>query len=357
MIKVERSIQLNWTLSSTAFEDINKNSFVNYSRPLSSSVRAVNTMVAADEEMRFLLPTILGVSPESKDANWLDVVSNYWHNFSLEVPMGGKKFNTSLVFDMTNMIRKEYINEVLNLLPKTKKVAIDGTEPKEFREVDLTFDDKEKAFADYVMKNVKEDMLYRYARPENIEEYLAWRFCLISSVVGNSPDEMIKEGSNDELRSTRIKFYMIDENEIIKRKERLNKLRDKAIMNYAKVLGSKEADVDTLLIALDQVSSLKDLKDLSLGDKRNLIYEVCNSNPQHFNGIFDSKILSDIAEVKKFVMAGLIRNISNTTIYTDADNVTQILGNTFDEVITYFANTVNQAYVNDLKLKLKSYMK
>ena len=357
MIKIERSIQLNWTLSSTAFEDINKNSFVNYSRPLSSSVRAVNTMVAADEEMRFNLPTILGVSPESKDANWLDVVSNYWHNFSLEIPMGGKKFNTSLIFDLSDPIRKEYIKDILdNYLPKTKKVAVEGDE-KETKDVDLSIADKEKAFVEYVMKNVKENMLYRYCRPENIEEYLAWRFCLISSVVGNSPDEMVKEGSNDELRSTRIKFYMIDEGEIVKRKDRLNKLRDKAIMNYAKVLSSKEADVDTLLVALDLVSSLKDLKDLSISDKRSAIYDVCNSNPERFNATYDSKVLSDIAEIKKYVMAGLIRNITNTTIYTDADNVTQILGNTFDEVLTYFANTVNQAYVNDLRLKLKSYMK
>lgn len=353
MIKIERSVQLNWTLSSTAFEDINKDSFINDSRPLGSSLRAVNSMVAADEEMRFLLPPILGISPETKDVNWLEAVSNYWHNFGMEVNMGGKKFNTSLIFDLSDYTRRYYIEDILkNYIKTTKPSGVDGAP-----DIELTFSEKEQAFAKYVMDNYKEVDLYRYCKPENVTDYLAWRFCLLSSIVGNSPAEMVKEGKGDELRSTHIKFYMTDEAEIARKKQAYQKVRDKAIMNYSKVLGYKDQEVDTLLVALDLVSSMTELKELELTDKRALLYDASQNSAEKFNATFASKSLNDVAEIKKLLMAGLIRNIPNSTIYTDADTPSQVLGNTFDEVITYFANDLNKAYANDLRLKLKSYMK
>jgi hypothetical protein len=358
MITKHRNVTLNWTLNPTAFESINKDSLVTLTRPLGTAVTAVNKMLARAEEMELLLPDILGTSPQSNSGNWQASLSNYWHNFGLEVSANGQKFDTSFTFDLFDHRRQKYIDELVNKLNlnKTKKVKVVEGEEK-FADIEVDDVEKLEKFATYVMTEVQEDLKYRYGHPANVADYLAWRYCLLSSDVGNDSEVMTKEGST-ELKSTRIKFYLIDDDTITRNKAVIQKSRDKAITKLSDLISSKDnSKIDNILIAANKVYDLKGLKELSPDDKRGLLFDMTTSDPKKFVETSDDKNLNEVAEIKKFVMAALIRQLPNSTIYVDAGDPTIVLGNNIGDVVSYMAAPVNASYINELRLKMNQLMK
>ena len=331
MITLKRSAILNWKNNPTAFEIINEKSLISFTRKLGTALGAVNKMLSSSEEMEILLPEILGVSPNSNATDWQQKLESYWHNFFIDVPKSGKTFDTSLVLDITNYKRKDNIKtlkEELDIKPGAKDV--------------------EKTLMSYIEKNVEEERKYKYLTPINVEDYLAWRYCFISSEVANEPEMMNN--------SNKIRFYLIDESRIKLKKDADSKLRKDAIGKYYASITGTTADsiIENLLIASNKVLSLRELKDLSTSDRENLILDMATTTPKEFIELIDDKWSADKAEVKKWTMAGFIRQLANSSIYVDASDPKIVLGNTLDEVITYVNNEINAAYVNQLRLKFKN---
>ena len=372
MITINRKTTLNWLLSQTAFEAINKDSLVSLTRPLGTSVTNVNKMLAASEEMELLLPEVLGASPKSSANDWMDLVSNFWHNFGFDVPAGGKPLDTSFQFTLNDPRRQNYIDELVEKL-KLNRFKAPTNHKKEGKEekgeetgeakpiVEVpgepayTYEEKEQKLAEYVMTEVKEEYRYRYGHPVNVPDYLAWRYCLLSGNVGNSPDVITREDKPGQIVSGRIQFYLTDEAKIAEKKAKLQQLRNTAISHYNKLVTSKDSSkLDNMCVAADITADLGAIKLMSDEDKQSGLYDIATGNPQKFVELFEDVNIAKIAEIKKFIMASLIRNIDNTSIYVDASNPAQVLGNTFNEVISYMAADINKAYVNELRLKMNS---
>lgn len=375
MITRNRKTLLNWVLSSTAFEAINVKSLVALSRPLGTSVSAVNKMLSYGEEMKMLLPDILGSTPESTSSNWDSLVANYWHNFGIDVPQTGQSFDIGFNFDLTDYKREKHINALiesakLKVKKAKKEDAKDGEEG--FEDVLTTSDELEAIFADYVMTKIPEELKFRYGTPNNVADYLAWRYCLVSSAVANNPEIMVKakgEGESEDVNklktdavanpimvSTRIQFFLIDEGDAAKQKAKLNNIRNEAIKKYVNLLTSKDSDskIDNLLIADDRLGSIQDIKTTIRGDKEAMLMEIATTNPEKFIALLANTNISQVAEIKKFIMSGYLRQLPNTTIITDGTDPSVVLGNTINEVISYMASSVNAAYVNELKVKFNS---
>lgn len=358
MITKQRFVTLNWTLNPTAFESINANSLVSLTRPLGTAINPVNKMLARSEEMELLLPDILGTSPNSNSGNWQASLSNYWHNFGLEVSANGMKFNTSFTFDLFDPRRQKYIDELIVKLNLNKTKKVKAAEGEVEVKPELTDDEKLEALATYVMTELPEDIKYRYGHPANVADYLAWRYCLLSSDVGNDPEIMTKSGSEAELKSTRIKFYLIDDDTINKNKAALQKIRNKAVTKLSELISTKDkSKIDNILVATDKVFDINELRSLSQDDKQSLLFDMTTSNPKSFVDAVDDKTLNEVAEVKKFVMGSLIRQLPNTTIYVDSSNATIVLGNSISDVVSFMSAPVNAAYVNELRLKMNNLMK
>jgi len=108
MITKERSISLYWKLNPSVFQVINLEAMGEYTRKLGSAVTVVNTLCSLTEEMKVLLPTVLGVSPDNTSVNWQAKVSNYWHNFALDVLPTGLTFDIGFRFNLhdTNDVKR-----------------------------------------------------------------------------------------------------------------------------------------------------------------------------------------------------------------------------------------------------------
>lgn len=331
MITIKRNAILNWSYNPTAFEVVNQKALVSLSRKLGTALGPVNTMLSCAEEMEMLLPEILGVSPNSNASDWQARLESYWHNFYLDVPTSGMTFDTSMIFDMTDYKRQDNIKAL-----------------KEELDIKSGAKDVEKTLLSYIEKNVPEERKYKYMTPVNIPNYLAWRYCLLSSEVANEPDSIVK--------STKIRFYLIDEAKLKAKKEGESKIKKDAISKYYKAVSGDNAEsvIDNFLIASDKVLSLKELKNLIQSDKENVLLDMATSDPKKFNDLIDDKLSSDKAEIKKWAMGGLVRQLPNSSIYVDASDPKIVLGNTLEDVIAYVANEVNAAYINQLRLKFKA---
>lgn len=329
---IERKTTLHWVLSPTAFEAINSKALISNSRPLGTGVAAVNKMISCAEEMEFVLPNILGLSPKSGTNDWATAVANYWHNFGLDVPLEGVTFDISLNVDINDHIRKTHIDALLKqVAPKAENTT-----------------DKIKAIEDHLnLESTPEEVKYRYATPNNIADYLAWRYCLVSSFVANDPELVEK--------STRIQFYLMDDLKAEQRKQAAAAVRNKAIRKYSELISEKEiTKIDNILIAADIVRSLKDLKKMARVDKENSLMDMVTHNSTKFLEILADKHLEVTSEIKKWSLASIINNIPNTPIYVDATDPSIVLGNSMTEVVSFVANPVNAAYLNELRIKFNA---
>ena len=97
MIKVNRSVRIEWRNNPSSFELRNKDAFKTDFLRLGSAIRPVNELLSRSEEMRVLLPTVVGVSPI--DSSWQERITTYLNDFLLEIPVHGLEFDTSYVLD------------------------------------------------------------------------------------------------------------------------------------------------------------------------------------------------------------------------------------------------------------------
>lgn len=336
MITFNRTVFINWKLNPTAFEIINTKAYRKDVMSLSSAVKPSNNMASRDLEMRLLLAEELGASPDATSNNWQALVQNYWDDFYLEVPRTGFKLDTSLIFDINDFKRKDYIAKYIKDNIKEKSDS----------------EDFEKIVANHIKEHVLEEEITRYLIPVNIKQYLAWRYALISSRVANNASLMNK--------SSKIDFYLTDEDSIRKSRMAENEKRVKAISLYTKLVSKSSASsLINILIGLKKVLTLSDIKKLKdvETDIQPLLLEVATSNPDKFIKISEDKSLTKRSQVRKFQMAGLIRKLPNSTVIVDSSDPSIVLGNTENEAISFLANSVNSAYLNELTLKFKSLIK
>ena len=175
MIKVNRSVRIEWRNNPSSFELRNKDAFKTDFLRLGSAIRPVNELLSRSEEMRVLLPTVVGVSPI--DSSWQERITTYLNDFLLEIPVHGLEFDTSYVLDLGNPALKSNIDELIGKLKKADKIKNEtGSELEAI-----------------VLKRIKEldeTELYKYVTFVNIPDYISWRYCLLSSKVANKVEDI-----------------------------------------------------------------------------------------------------------------------------------------------------------------------
>lgn len=334
MIKLERSVSLNLTTDKSTFEHINREAFISDSRPLGTSLSAVNKMVSCGEEMTYLLPPIVGVSASSPD--WAAKVENYWHNFGIDVPVVGKNMNTTLIFDATDYIRSKNISDLADQL-KIKKDS----------------EDYEKKLFNHILKNVPESSRYKYMYPESVEDYLLWRFCLVYNRVGNSISEITKKDpkSNTPIFvSNKIAFYLKSSSEIAKEKKELQEARNLSMTYYNEILKDSKL-LDELILINGKLSTVKSFKDMSETDKQAEMFLLATTDHKKLIRLYETENRDLVAKISKFKLAGIIKVLENTSIHVEVDNPSKIWGNSLEETISFMSNDANKAYINEIEIK------
>jgi len=328
MIRVERKVRIEWRNNPSSFEIKNKDVFKTDFLRLGSAVKPVNELLSRSEELRVLLPSILGVSPI--DASWQERVTTYLHDFLLEIPRYGLVFDISYVFDMGDPAYRENIER----LKKTLKDA-----PKDSKEL-------EQALL-VEIKKLPEEEMYQYVRFYNVEDYIHWRYCLLSSKVANKVEDINK--------SVNIQFYLTSDTERKALKAKTVKLRTKAITEYTKLVNSEDkARIDAIVVGTNKLSGYNEFNELSADDKAAILLEMCDETPQEFLALIEDKNLAVKSKIRIYIWMNLIKQLPNSNILVDPSNPELIIGNTIDEAVSYFANELNKAHVSEIEAKYRS---
>jgi len=323
MVSQNRIINLVSKVNPEVFKLINKDIFGNLEEPLGSVQGAVTRILVNHEQMlKSLMPVILSTSAE--DPTWYKKVANYWHSFSIKVPVGGRNLEIGFNFDRNDLARKKSIDELISIASKNK-VTIDSDD----------------AFMAYVLKEVPEFEKYKYATPINVVDYLIWIFCL-------GHREVAKDSISNALdKSTKIRFVLIDPKEVEDNRRAQHTLSIEATKKYLEIISDRNKVKDILYIRGENASKLDDL------DADAKLKAFADHNPREFLTIANDKNSNTRARIERYCIAGVLKRLTNTSIIVDANDTSVVVGNTLDEAIAFFSSesTERVAKVKEFKAR------
>jgi hypothetical protein len=281
------------------------------------------------EESQYL-PSIIGVS--KNDTNFQTKVRDYWNNISISVPTsdrngkgGGRILEVGFEYPDEEAAKKGMAEEKREL--NSFEAALDNNK----------------------VYKMKFDVRNKVGRPINVNDFIAWRYCLAHSFVANRPEDANKSG--------KIKFYLY--NKEIERKNLAisRKNRQKAYARYVELLDKRENVPHILLLMNDDVITLSEKDNITYNtseeiDQDALLEKLATKKPVKFLEVSNDKNLSKKAFVEGCIAKGLLRRIPNSrTIMYETTNI----GYNLEEAVQWILDPQNKQPVADLKAKYKKF--
>ena len=335
MIYNSNKVWIKKRINQSTFYKTNMKVLGEESRRLGSNATAVKAMLINGDELKVLMPSILGIDPKSTTSNWDKAVSNYWHSLTVDIYDKGKELEIGFIYDFNdtttffdNVKRKDYISKLTGVKDdRTLMEYVEGSK-----------DGK---------PNVPENEKYKYAMPINVEDYLLYRYCQSYHDVANNIDSVDK--------SPNIRFYLFsDKLYKIEADKKLN-LEKKAMSLFLKVIANSN-EVDNVLYTLcNKVDSLKgiNIKTLDESDKHIHLKNIMNEKPQLFISTVEDKNLLIKANIERYINAGIWKRLPNSDIIVDTDNAEITIGNNVDEAVSFMSNDANKERLNVYVAKFK----
>jgi len=364
MIQRNKKIQIMWRDTSDYFEKKNVeviNQIIR-TRPLGSSKSSINAMLRNTEEMKAIMPLILGQGHAGgQDQSFANAVANYWNSLSYRIPFPSQTWEIGMTFDAqdSDPLRREYITRLAidhnkvkakaKLANKANANAKADTEV-EIEDVESTLSDEE--LANYVMgvgkdgrPNVPVEQMFRYGTPIDPSQFLLWQYSLNHGLVANTK-ALLKN-------STKMDFYLVDETIAKKERESLHQIKNKARRAYLDVIMKPESVTDILAVMKKSVP-FDTPEDEEKMVKEQLLEVVMTETPQEFLDVLASPNLTTLARIERYVTNGILRRLDNSNVIVDGTNPEIIIGNSTSEHLAWFANSINKNTVAEYAAKYKS---
>ena len=172
--------------------------------------------------------------------------------------------------------------------------------------------------------------------PENVLDYLSYKWCLKHRQVASSEVEM-KE-------SPEKRFYIYDPvSDLVKRNTNI-KLRKDADREFIKISSDIEK-MKRLIQVLSKGSKPETLADMEV---ENQLYDIKDNSPAKFLKYSTDKNLDVRAAIEEMIQYGVLRTIGNQIIYGD-----ETIGENVTDTIVYFNNKKRSGQVNAMRAQLK----
>ena len=263
--------------------DVYKDSVTKVGSEWKSGTSDVLRGLSSDEE-RIVLPAIIGIEPSSP--NWDSKTAEYWADFSLRVPHEGLVFN---------------IWQGENNLPSLA----------------------------------------------NVKDWIAYRFCVLSSKVAVSEDEY----SNRDI----YPFYIEDNREIVKKKTEKLAIRKEADLEFLKLF-KKDAKGRLDILKINWVMEMFKKHDSTLGSYKDMpddlkeiyIDEQKDKDAITFLQIIRDDKLEERAFISECVSLGYVNHVGNA--YYNGD---EKMGDNMDESILYLRDAKHSSVLLSLKERVK----
>ena len=305
----KRSVTISLVHNYSNYRRVNMKVLGQKKETIGSSVRSCQVLSSNAEEVNAYFPALIGLSPNNPD--FITRVKAWLSNIQFNINENDVTLNTTFIYR-----RKADYLAIKDAL-KHKIEAL----------------------------NTLESSKHKYGRPENLENYLMYRHCLLYNDVAK---DIALINSDPTLR-----FYIKDEAKEAEKAKKLTEQKTKAMKHFVELNGT-DAKFNAVFIAMcvarnDNLAEAM-LKDRS--EKVSMLIDYVNSNPDKFNRLVEDKNIQVKAFIETLITRGeLVRSEFNQQIST-ADGT--FIGSNMNEAIAWFENPNNKdirtAYENKLKL-------
>lgn len=292
---------------------------------ISSSIDGTNKMMANIAEMNAYMPAVIGIS--SNHAEFYTRCRNYFDAISVEIPDSDKVLNCTFIYNH-KLNYDEYEKRLTEIFDKFGKAPKHNTETRD------------KAFKDRDLAIIKlESEQYQYGFPENIPDYILYRYCLIYAKIANDVSLINISGN--------IIGYIVDDRFEQNRKEYLFAIKQKAHAAYTD-LASNPTKLSNLLYG----AGIYNVDKLSKIDKMEKLDQLLSTDALKLVELANDKHLADKAFIERCIQSGILKRLPNTNFISNYDE--DVIGSSMSEAIAYINDVKNASIVSTWKNRINS---
>lgn len=297
---------------------------------IGSSIRSCQILSSNADEVNAYFPALIGLSPNNPD--FITRVKAWLSNIQFTISENDVTLNTSFVYNH----KEDYIRI------KKEEDKINAEYDRVDRANTSAIRDALKRKIDAL--NTLESSKHKYGHPENLENYLMYRHCLLYNDVAKDIALINSDPT--------VRFYIKDEAKEAEKQKKLTEQKTKAMKNFVELNGT-EAKFNAVYVAMC-VSRNDNLAEALLKDKSEkvaMLIDFVNTNPDKFNRFVDDKNIQVKAFIETLITRGeLVRSEFNQQIST-ADGT--FIGSNIGEAVAYLNNPNNASVLETLKNKYK----
>lgn len=297
---------------------------------IGSSISSTRILSSNKDEVEKYFPQIIGMSPNNPE--FVTRVKAYLSNISFNVQDAGSTLNISFSYDK----KKDY------LTIKEKEDKINAKREAVARNNTAAIKEAVKIWTQEI--NDLETEKAKYGHPDNIEEYLLYRHCLLYRDIAKDISLINSDSS--------LRFYIKDENKEAERAKRLIDERRKAMRNFLALEASdKKRNAVFIQMTVNNGGNIAEAMLKTPDQQVSALMAYLNDNPDKFNDLFDDKNVEMKSFIEALIARGeLIRPEYNQQIST-ADGT--FIGSNMNEAVAYFNNPTNKPVLEAMQNKYK----
>lgn len=297
---------------------------------IGSSISSTRILSSNKDEVEKYFPQIIGMSPNNPE--FVTRVKAYLSNISFNVQDAGSTLNISFTYDK----KKDY------LTIKEKEEKINAKRESVARNNTAAIKEAVKIWTQDI--NDLESEKAKYGHPDNIEEYLLYRHCLLYRDVAKDISLINSDSS--------LRFYIRDENKEAERAKRLVDERRKAMRNFLALESSdKKRNAVFIQMTVNNGGNISEAMMKTPDQQVSALMSYLNDSPDKFNDLFEDKNVEMKSFIETLIARGeLIRPEYNQQIST-ADGT--FIGSNMNEAVAYFNNPTNKPVLEAMQNKYK----
>ena len=297
---------------------------------IGSSISSTRILSSNKDEVEKYFPQIIGISPNNPE--FVTRVKAYLSNISFNVQDAGSTLNISFTYDK----KKDY------LTIKEKEEKINAKRESVARNNTAAIKEAVKVWTQEI--NDLESEKAKYGHPDNIEEYLLYRHCLLYRDVAKDISLINSDSS--------LRFYIRDENKEAERAKRLVDERRKAMRNFLALESSdKKRNAVFIQMTVNNGGNIAEAMMKTPDQQVSALMTYLNDSPDKFNDLFEDKNVEMKSFIEALIARGeLIRPEYNQQIST-ADGT--FIGSNMNEAVAYFNNPTNKPVLEAMQYKYK----
>ena len=297
---------------------------------IGSSISSTRILSSNKDEVEKYFPQIIGISPNNPE--FVTRVKAYLSNISFNVQDAGSTLNISFTYDK----KKDY------LTIKEKEDKINAKRESVARNNTAAIKEAVKVWTQEI--NDLESEKAKYGHPDNIEEYLLYRHCLLYRDVAKDISLINSDSS--------LRFYIKDENKEAERAKRLVDERRKAMRNFLALEASdKKRNAVFIQMTVNNGGNIAEAMMKTPDQQVAALMNYLNDSPDKFNDLVEDKNVEMKSFIEALIARGeLIRPEFNQQIST-ADGT--FIGSNMNEAVAYFNNPTNKPVLEAMQNKYK----